>query len=41
MSCKFTFHCAMLKDTLTELHQASDVDIVRKVTLRVYAKGQF
>ncbi|KAK0221916.1 DNA mismatch repair protein MutS [Armillaria fumosa] len=28
---KFTFHCAMLKDALTELHAASHVDVVTKL----------
>ncbi|KAK7048433.1 muts 5 [Favolaschia claudopus] len=28
---KFTFHSAMLRDNLSELHQAGDVDIVRKL----------
>ncbi|KAG7440868.1 uncharacterized protein BT62DRAFT_1080549 [Guyanagaster necrorhizus] len=28
---KFTFHCAMLKDVLTELHAASHVDVVKKL----------
>ncbi|KAJ7761594.1 DNA mismatch repair protein MutS [Mycena maculata] len=29
---KFTFHSAMLRDNLTELHQASGVEIVKKFT---------
>ncbi|KAK0187908.1 DNA mismatch repair protein MutS [Armillaria mellea] len=28
---KFTFHCAMLKDALAELHAASHVDVVKKL----------
>ncbi|PBK97772.1 hypothetical protein ARMGADRAFT_1044451 [Armillaria gallica] len=28
---KFTFHCAMLKDALTELHAASHVDVVKEL----------
>jgi DNA mismatch repair protein MSH5 len=29
---QFTFHSAMLRDTLTELQQAANVDIVEKVS---------
>ncbi|KAK0244297.1 muts domain V-domain-containing protein [Armillaria nabsnona] len=28
---KFTFHCAMLKDALTELHAASHVDLIKEL----------
>ncbi|KAK0503937.1 DNA mismatch repair protein MutS [Armillaria luteobubalina] len=28
---KFTFHCAMLKDALTELHATSHVDVIKKL----------
>ena len=30
-SHQFTFHSAMLRDNLIELHQAGDVDIVKQV----------
>ncbi|KIY71247.1 hypothetical protein CYLTODRAFT_346399 [Cylindrobasidium torrendii FP15055 ss-10] len=29
---KFAFHCAMLKDALTELNQAGDIDIVNRMS---------
>lgn len=33
---KFTYHATMLRDTMSELHDSVDVDVVRRVSLMFY-----